>query len=148
METVDLTTAVNFAVGVALLILAISMALLTGYVVPLLRQVNATVMSVQKLSETMEREVVPTMTELRSVMDGVNQIKSITAQRVQDVSNKAGELTGNVSTLVSSAKKESTVASVGVLACLKAYLFSNEASRREQKMGSKSIPMTRDENNV
>jgi len=144
----DISTAVNFAVVAALLVLAFSLALLVGSIMPLLRQVNSTALSFQKLSETMEREVGPTMTELRSVMDGVNQIKSITAQRVHDVGSKAEELTGSVTTLVGTAKKESTVASAGVLAGLKAYLFSHHEPHDEREIESKQIPVNRERKNV
>jgi uncharacterized protein YoxC len=144
----DINTAVNVAVGVSLLILAIATALLTGSLMPLLRQVNSTAVSVQKLSDTLEREVQPTMLELRNVMEGVNQLKAITTQRVQDVSSKAGELTGNVSTMVTTAKKESTVASAGLLAGLRSYLFHHPDSHEPEKSQSKAITMTRDEKNV
>lgn len=141
----DITTAVNFAVVLALVILAISMVLLVFAIGPLLSQITSTALSFQKLSDTMEREVAPTLKELRSVMDGVNQIKSITAQRVHDVGSKAEELTGSVTTLVGTAKKESHVASVGLLAGLKAYLYPH---RDEQKSESKAIESNRERKNV
>jgi X-X-X-Leu-X-X-Gly heptad repeat protein len=144
----NISTAVDVTVLVALVILAVSLAILTGAIMPLLRQFSSTALSFQKLSETMEREVSPTMVELRSVMDGINQIKAITTQRVQDVSSKAGELTDGVTTLVTSAKKESTVASAGVLAGLKAYLFPHPQSQETRKSESMQIPLNREQKNV
>jgi hypothetical protein len=109
-------------------------------------QLTSTLHSIEKLSQTMDREIEPTMVELRSVMSGVNQIKSITAQRVQDVGHKAEELTGSVTTLVGSAKKESSAMGAGVLAGLKAYLFPH--NHDENKSESKQISMKRERKNV
>ncbi len=140
----DPTTVVNVAVVVALIFLAVAAVLLVSSVMPLLRQGVDTLSSIQRLSDTINKEVPPTLDELRGVMDGVNQIRSLTAQRVSEVGNKAEELTGNVSHLVGSAKKESTVASHGLLAGLKAYFSGQE----EKKAESKSIPMNRERKNV
>lgn len=130
----DLVTVVNVAVVVALLFLAVSLTLLVTAVMPLLRQGQATLASFNRLSDTLDKEVTPTLEELRSVMSGVNQIKALTAQRVQDVGTKAEELTGNVNTMVGSAKKETTVASAGLLAGLKSYfLESNRNKSGESK---------------
>lgn len=144
----DITTAVNLAVLVSLLILAFSLAVLTYRVIPLMQQLQLTMVSIDKLCRTMDSEVKPTMIEMRQVMDGVNQIKSITAQRVQDVSQKAGELTGNVNTLVTSAKRESQVAGVGLLAGLKAYLFSNNDGNDGKKTEPKQIQLNGERKNV
>ncbi len=124
----DFIAIVNVAVVAALAFLAVSFTLLVGMIMPLLRQAEATMSSVQRLSDTLDREVPTTLAEMRGVMDGVNQIKALTAQRVHEVGNKAEELTGNVTTLVGTAKKESQVAGVGLLAGLKAYFKGQENS--------------------
>lgn len=138
----DASAAVNVAVVAALIFLAVSLTLLVASIMPLLRQGEATLSSLQRLSDTLDKEVPPTMAELRGVMDGVNQIKSITAQRVSDVGHKAEELTGNVTNLVGSAKKESSVAGAGVLAGLKAYFFPDHSEE------SKTITIKRERKNV
>jgi uncharacterized protein YoxC len=143
---VDVNTAVNFAVIVALMVLAFALALLVYALQPLLNQARSTALAFQKLSETMEREVGPTMSELRGVMDGVNQIKSLTAQRVSDVGHKAEELTGSVTSLVGNAQKESSVASAGLLAGLKAYLFHHH--QEDGKIDSKQSQSNRERKNV
>lgn len=125
----DLVTVVNVAVVVALLFLAVSLTLLVTAVMPLLRQGQATLASFNRLSDTLDKEVTPTLEELRSVMSGVNQIKALTAQRVHDVGTKAEELTGNVNTMVGSAKKETSVAGAGLLAGLKAYFFEGDKNK-------------------
>ncbi len=125
----DLVTVVNVAVVVALLFLAVSLTLLVTAVMPLLRQGQATLASFNRLSDTLDKEVTPTLEELRSVMSGVNQIKALTAQRVHDVGTKAEELTGNVNTMVGSAKKETSVAGAGLLAGIKAYFFEHDKNK-------------------
>ncbi|MBX9689000.1 MAG: hypothetical protein K2X27_19990 [Candidatus Obscuribacterales bacterium] len=134
----DANLVVNVAVVAALIFLAVSLTILVASVMPLLRQSEATLSSLARLSDTLDKEVPPTLAELRGVMDGVNQIRSITAQRVTDVGHKAEELTGNVTTLVGTAKKESSVASAGLFAGLKAYFLGGE-----EKAESKSIAMER-----
>lgn len=139
----DASAVVNVAVVAALIFLAVSLTLLVASIMPLLRQAQDTASSVQRLMDTLDKEVPPTMAELRGVMNGVNQIRAITAQRVSDVGHKAEELTGNVTTIVGSAKKESTVASAGLLAGLKAYFFPDQNSE-----DSKTITMNRERKNV
>lgn len=143
----DASAVVNVAVVGALIFLAVSLTLLVASIMPLLRQSEATLSSLQRLSDTLDKEVPPTLSELRGVMDGVNQIRSLTAQRVSDVGSKAEELTGNVTTLVGTAKKETTVASVGLLAGLKAY-FSGAENKNEKKSETKTIAMNREQKNV
>lgn len=138
----DATTVVNVAVVAALIFLAVSLTLLVTSVMPLLRQGEATLSSLQRLSDTLDKEVPPTMAELRGVMDGVNQIRAITAQRVNEVGHKAEELTGNVTNIVGTAKKESTVAGVGILAGIKAYFFPHNSDE------SKTVAMNRERKNV
>lgn len=145
----DAATVVNVAVVAALGFLAVSLTLLVASVMPLLRQGEQTLSSLQRLSDTLDKEVPPTLNELRGVMDGVNQIRSLTAQRVQDVGTKAEELTGNVTTIVGSAKKETAVAGTGLLAGLKAYFFGNHEHHSDEKSSdAKTIQMNRERKNV
>lgn len=145
----DATIVVNVAVVAALIFLAVSLTLLVSSIMPLLRQGEATLSSLRRLSDTLDREVPPTLAELRGVMDGVNQMKSITMQRVQDVGTKAEELSGNVTTMVGSAKKETAVAGAGILAGLKAYLFPhNNHEHAEEAKSTKTIPMNGERKNV
>lgn len=139
---------VNVAVVGALIFLAVSLTLLVGSIMPLLRQSEATLSSLQRLSDTLDKEVPPTLSELRGVMDGVNQIRSLTAQRVQDVGTKAEELTGNVTTLVGTAKKETSVAGAGLLAGFKAYFWGQENKNDAEKAENKTIAMNRERKNV
>ena len=143
----DAATVVNVAVVAALGFLAVSLTLLVASVMPLLRQGEATLSSLQRLSDTLDKEVPPTLNELRGVMDGVNQIRSLTTQRVTDVGHKAEELTGNVTTMVGSAKKQTHVAGVGLLAGLKAY-FSGNNEHSEDKSDPKTIQLNRERKNV
>ena len=138
----DASAVVNVAVVAALIFLAVSLTLLVASILPLLRQAHDTASSLDRLLNTLDKEVPPTMAELRGVMDGVNQIRAITAQCVTDVGHKAEELTGNVTHIVGSAKKESSVASAGLLAGLKAYFFP------ENSEDSKTITMKRERKDV
>ena len=119
----DSAAVINFAVATALIFLAVSLTLLVSSVMPLLRQGQDTLSSVKRLTDTLNKEVTPTMEELREVMHGVNQIRSLTQARVQEVGSKAEEMAGSVHTIVGSAKKESSVASAGLLAGIKTYFL-------------------------
>ncbi|MBX9571629.1 MAG: hypothetical protein K2X77_22240 [Candidatus Obscuribacterales bacterium] len=122
----DPAAVINFAVAAALIFLAVSLTLLVTSVMPLLKQGQDTLASIRRLSDTIDKEIPPTLTELRGVMDGVNQIRALTAARVQEVGTKAEEVAGSVQTIVGSAKKESTVATHGLMAGLKSYFFGNK----------------------
>lgn len=141
----DPTTVINFAVAAALIFLAVSLTLLVTSVMPLLKQGQDTLASIRRLSDTIDKEIPPTLTELRGVMDGVNQIRALTAQRVQDVGSKAEEVAGNVTTIVGTAKKESTVATHGLMAGLKAYFFGNKDTDGETE---KQALLNRERKNV
>lgn len=122
----DPAAVINFAVAAALIFLAVSLTLLVTSVMPLLKQGQDTLASIRRLSDTIDKEIPPTLTELRGVMDGVNQIRALTAQRVQEVGTKAEEVAGSVTTIVGSAKKESAVATHGLMAGLKSYFFGHK----------------------
>lgn len=128
----DASMVINAAVVAALIFFAVSLTILVASVLPLLTQAGSTLSSLERLSDTLNAEVKPTMLELRGLMDGVNQIKAITTQRVQEVGNKAEELTGNVGSLVGKTKKETSVAGAGLMAGLKAYFNSSAREEREQ----------------
>jgi len=130
---VDPAAVINFAVAAALIFLAVSLTLLVTSVMPLLRQGEATLSSIQRLSDTINKEVPPTLDELRGVMDGVNQIRALTAQRVQEVGSKAEEMAGSVHTIVGTAKRESTVATTGLMAGIKSYFFGQKDSGDAEK---------------
>lgn len=118
--------AVNVAVMTALVFLAVSMTLLVASVMPLLRQGQATLAALQRLSLTLEKEIPPVTDQFRDLMGTVSEIKAITAQRVTEVGTKAEAMAGNVNNMVGTAKKQSSVMGTGLLAGLKAYFISAE----------------------
>lgn len=113
---------VNVAIVTALMFLAVSLTLLVTSIMPLLRQGEATLAAIQRLSSTIDKEVVPIASQFKDLIGTVSEIKSITAQRVGEVGSKAEAVAGNVNQLVGTAKKQSTVVGAGLLAGLKAYL--------------------------
>lgn len=117
----DYNTAINTVVAFALAFLAFSVTALFWQAVPLLNQLLATANSCRALLQTIEKEVEPTAKELRELMHGVNQLRAITVDRVVDVGTKVEDATQNVGTVVTTARKESTVIGHGLLAGLRAY---------------------------
>lgn len=122
----DYNTAINTVVACALAFLAFSVTALFWQAIPLLNQLLATASSCRALLQTIEKEVEPTAKELRELMHGVNQLRAITVDRVVDVGSKAEEVGQNVTTVVTTAKKESAVIGHGLLAGLKAYFKGKE----------------------
>lgn len=121
----DQTTLVNCAIVIALMLLAVSAVLLACSLPAVLHQAQQTLAAFERLAKTLDREIPPTLVEVRSVIEGVNQVKALTMQRFNDVGSQVEEVTGNVSTVVNSAQKQSKVLSTGLLAGLKSY-FSNK----------------------
>ncbi|MFX4929740.1 hypothetical protein ABTB76_19675, partial [Acinetobacter baumannii] len=59
----------------------------------------------------------------------VGELKQIAGQRVQDVSTKVDDVTGNLSKAATSAKKESSVYGAGLWAGFKSYLEGKDHHR-------------------
>lgn len=117
----DVNTAINTVVACSIAFLAFSVTALFWQAIPLLNQLLATASSCRALLQTIEKEVEPTAKELRELMHGVNQLRAITVDRVVDVGTKMEDATHNMSTVVTTAKKESHALGHGLLAGLKAY---------------------------
>ncbi len=128
----DYNTAINTVVACALAFLAFSVTALFWQAVPLLNQLLATANSCKALLQTIEKEVEPTAKELRELMHGVNQLRAITVDRVVDVGAKVEDATRDMSTVVTTAKKESTVIGHGLWAGIRSYLRGRESSRNEE----------------
>ncbi|MBY0356791.1 MAG: hypothetical protein K2W82_02215 [Candidatus Obscuribacterales bacterium] len=124
---------INMVVVAALIFLAVSLTLLVTSIMPLLRQGEATLAALQRLTLTVDREVEPIAAQFRDLIGTVSEIKAITAQRVTEVGSKAEAVAGNVNHLVGSAKKQSTVMGAGVLAGIKAYFSRNNNSEESKK---------------
>ena len=99
----------------------------------LMLQGQNTLKSIERLSDTLKEEVGPTAVELREVVHGVNQIRSITAQRVTDVGHKVEEVAGSVTHVTTTAKRESAAFGVGLLAGIKSYLKGKNTEDAENK---------------
>lgn len=131
----DQLTVINGAVVIALMLLGVSAVLLVCSVLPLMHQSVHTLASVQRLSETLNTELPPTLTEVREVLDGVNQIRALTAQRVTDVGTRVEAVSGSVGHAVTSAHKESAVWGAGLWAGLRTYLKPKPADETQKAAG-------------
>jgi len=142
-ENVDPTTVtvtLNVFVIAALMLLAVSAILLIGSAVPLLEQARRTVNAYERLADTLENELKPTLADVREVLEGVNQIRSVTAQRVTEVGHKVEEVSGSFGEVAGQAKRQSSVWGAGLIAGIKAYL----SARDEQGPRSEPRQITQD----
>lgn len=124
------------AVVGALVFLALGVTALLATTWTLIPQINKTLGAYEKLADTLEAELGPTLKEVQKVVVSVGELKQIAGQRVQDVSTKVEDVTGNLSKVATSAKKESSVYGAGIWAGLRSYLESKE----HKEHGDKKLP--------
>src|ERR1700739_2892106 len=97
-------------------ILAVCFALLVGQLIGLLAKGRDTLGAIEKLADTLQQEVGPTAVQLREVMDGINQLKGVTTQRITAVTHKVETAADSVAVAVDKTKKQSAVVGTGLLA--------------------------------
>jgi chorismate mutase len=119
------------AVVGALVFLALGITALLATTWTLIPQINKTLFAYEKLADTLESELGPTLKEVQKVVVSVGEIKQIAGQRVHDVSTRVEDVTGNLSKAATSAKKESSVYRAGIWAGFKAYLGSKDIDQNE-----------------
>lgn len=126
---------VNQLVGFALGLLAVTSLLLVAafwFVVP---QVSHTLRAYEKLADTLDTELKPTLVEVHEVLQGVNQLRQLTVQRVSEVgqtvtevSHRVEGMAGSAAQVAGSAQKQSSVFSAGILAGLRSYLTGHKGA--------------------
>jgi hypothetical protein len=116
----------------------------------LIPQVNRTLTAYEKLGDTLNQELAPTLQEVRKVVVGVGELKQMAGQTMNGMSTKVEDVTGNISHLASTAKHQSSVWSTGFLAGAKAWLDNKEEVKKEHRPSNdgKQIAMDRGEENV
>lgn len=132
-----------FVVG-ALALLSLSLvglAMAAGQLVP---QVNRTLTAYEKLATTLETELAPTIREVSKLAGGVVKIQSVAQQSMTEVGTKVEDVTGNLTKVTDSAKKESNVWGTGLLAGMKSYLNAKEHALNDAKAQAKSKDKARD----
>jgi hypothetical protein len=127
-EVLDATIALSMA------FMALSTTLLVAAMCGVLWKGRDTLGAIERLCHTIDTEVGPTAVQLREVMDGVNQLKGVTTQRITAVSTKVEEAAGSVGTVVDKAGKQTTVFGHGLLAGLRAYLAPKPAEDKQLTM--------------
>jgi uncharacterized protein YoxC len=117
----------DIAVG-ALVFFALALCGLLAAASTLLPQINRTLNAYEKLADTLETELGPTLQEVQKVVVGVGELKQIAGQRVADVSTKVEDVTGSLNKAASSAKHQSSVVGAGLWAGVRAYLEGKDHS--------------------
>lgn len=121
----DQTQVVNAALIIALMLLAVSSLLLVASVMPLINQGVRTLNAVEDLAETVNREIPPTLVEVRQIMDGLDQIRSSAAKNITQVSTKLEDVGGTVNTAVTTASNQTSVLGAGLFAGVRAFFTGN-----------------------
>jgi hypothetical protein len=104
------------------MLLTVTMLLLVASALPLMNQAGRTLSAYEKLAGTLDTELKPTLTELKEVMDGVNDLRLQTAKRVNEVGSG---VVGTIETVKHGAKAGSSVWTAGLMAGVKAYFAGN-----------------------
>jgi uncharacterized protein YoxC len=127
---------VNVLISVSLMLLAVTALLLIGSAIPLLSQASRTLVAYEKLAETLETELSPTLTEVKTMLEGVNQIRQVTTDRVTQVSHQVTDVAGSVGTVADKAKKQSSAWGAGLLAGVRAYLEAGKSEPHARQIAS------------
>ncbi len=128
MDATALANSLNILVVLSLFVLAIALLLVTLPLVSLIDQSRRTLSSAERLTDTLERELGPTLKEVENVLGGVRDLKAIAEQRMVDVGTKVEDVTENINKVTTSAKKNTSVWGAGLFAGIQAYLEGKENS--------------------
>jgi hypothetical protein len=136
----------DIAVG-ALVFFALALCGLLAAASTLLPQINRTLNAYEKLADTLDTELAPTLKEVTKVVAGVGQLKEIATERAHDVSTKVEDVTGSFNKAASTAKHQSSVVGAGLWAGVRAYLEGKDQHKEhghdhanEHKEQDKTVP--------
>lgn len=118
----DSTHTLDFLVIGSLTLLSLALvglAFAAGQLVP---QMARTLTAYEKLANTLEAELAPTIREVNKLAGGVVKLQSSAQHTVAEVGTKVEDVTGNITKVADQAKKESSVLGHGIFAGIRAYL--------------------------
>jgi hypothetical protein len=144
----------NLFVFFALIFMGLALVALLGAAVTLVPQVNRTLTAYEKLADTLEKELGPTLDEVKKVVVGVQELRLLAGKQMTDMTTKVEDVTGHLGKAATEAKKHSSVFGTGFLAGVKAYLeggkkdHSKELGQETGKQDNRQITMDRGEENV
>lgn len=133
-------------VAVSVAVLAFIGCMLFFCISQLTAQANRTLTAYERLADTLDREVVPTVVEVREVMDGIKRLPNATAQRLTEVSHQVETVAGSMGVAADKAKKHSSVFGAGLFAGLRAYLSGQDDDDIESP--ARHLSEARGESNV
>ncbi len=133
-------------VAVSVAVLAFIGCMLFFCISQLTAQANRTLTAYERLADTLDREVVPTVVEVREVMDGIKRLPNVAGARLTEVSHQVENVAGSVGVAAGQAKKQSSVFGAGLFAGLKAYLSGHDDDDIDYP--AKQLSEARGESNV
>jgi uncharacterized protein YoxC len=113
---------IDAVVAVSMAFMAVSLMLLVASLMNVMQKGIDTLGAVQRLCNTLDQEVGPTAVQLREVMNGINQLRGATTQRITAVSHKVEDVAGSLTTAVDRAQKQTSVVGTGFVAAIRSYL--------------------------
>jgi uncharacterized protein YoxC len=125
---------IDVVVAVSMAFMAVALVLFVATMMSVLWKGRDTLGAIERLADTVQQEVGPTAVQLRDVMDGINQIKGVTTQRITAVTHKVETAADSVATVVEGTKKQSSVWSAGLLAGFTEYLYGKNAASAEKQL--------------
>lgn len=111
----------DIAVG-ALVFFALALCGLLAAASTLLPQINRTLNAYEKLADTLDSELGPTLQEVQKVVVSVGGLKEVATKRTAEVTAKVEDVTGSLNKAATTAKAQSSVVGAGLWAGVKAYL--------------------------
>ena len=119
-------------IACAMAFMSVALVFLTAALMGVLWKGRDTLGAIEKLADTLQQEVGPTAVQLREVMDGINQLKGVTTQRITAVTHKVETAADSVAVAVDQTKKNSAVFGTGLLAGFKEYLYGKANEKEKQ----------------
>jgi uncharacterized protein YoxC len=128
------TTVLDVVIALSAMFMAVSLLLFVSAACGVLYKGRDTLTAIERLADTLQQEVGPTAVQLRDVMDGINQIKGVTTQRITAVTHKVETAADSVATVVDQTKKQSSVWSAGVFAGFREYLYGKQDTSVDKQL--------------
>ncbi|MCA9804349.1 MAG: hypothetical protein KC777_20410 [Cyanobacteria bacterium HKST-UBA02] len=114
-------------------ILVVLLVLMAFPLLRLLEQSTKTLGATENFINTLDKELGPTIKEVDNVLVTVQEFRAIAEKGLTGVGTKVEDVTGSITKVADSAKTETSVWGVGVMAGLKAYFTPREEKSSAEK---------------
>lgn len=125
---------IDVIVAVCMMLMAVALLLFVSTLMSVLYKSIDTLGAIQRLCNTIDQEIGPTAVQLREVMNGINQLRGATTQKITAVGHKVEEVSDSFGSAVNNVQKQTSVLGTGILAGFRAYLHGKPEEGSDKRI--------------